>query len=116
MTEQQGGCHCGRIAFAFEGEVGAVLECNCSFCAKRGALLQFVPQGAFRLKTPRDGMSTYKFNKHHIAHHFCPACGISPFSEAENPAGELMMAVNMRCVEGVDPRVLDVNFHNGRDL
>jgi len=26
-----------------------------------------------------------------------------------------MVAINMRCVEGVDPRKLDIKFHNGRD-
>src|SRR5207302_135883 len=38
MTHQ-GGCHCGKIAYEFEGEIGAVVDCNCSLCQKRGGLL-----------------------------------------------------------------------------
>lgn len=115
MTTHKGGCHCGRIAYSFESDVGTVLECNCSLCQKRGGLLHFIPQSAFTLHTPREGLGTYRFNKHVIDHHFCPDCGVSPFSEARNPKGEAMVAINVRCVEGVDPRALDVKFHNGRD-
>ena len=111
---QRGGCHCGRIAYEFEGDIGSVLDCNCSFCQKRGSLLHFIPAGAFTLKTPREELGTYTFNKHMIAHHFCPTCGISPFSEGASPAGDKMVAINACCVEGVDARALDVKFHDGR--
>jgi hypothetical protein len=110
-----GGCHCGKIAYAFEGDIGTVLDCNCSLCEKRGGLLQFIPASAFTLKTPRENLGTYKFNKHVIDHHFCLTCGVSPFSEGKGPKGETMVAINARCVEGLDPRKLDVKFHNGRD-
>jgi len=40
----KGGCHCGKIAYEFEGEIGTVLDCNCSLCQKRGGLLFFNAQ------------------------------------------------------------------------
>ena len=116
MAAHKGGCHCGRIAYEFDGEIGSVVDCNCSLCQKRGGLLQFVPAAAFRLITPREDLGTYTFNKHRIAHHFCGNCGISPFSEGTDPKGNKMVAVNVRCVEGIDPRALDIRFFNGRDL
>ena len=115
MTTHKGGCHCGRIAYEFDGEIGAVMDCNCSLCQKRGGLLQFIPASAFRLATPREALGTYKFNKNHIAHHFCDNCGISPFSEGADAKGNEMVAINVRCVEGVEPRELDIKFFNGRD-
>jgi len=115
MTTHKGGCHCGKVAYEFDGEIGTVLDCNCSLCQKRGGLLQFIPASAFRLGTPRGDLGTYKFNKHLIAHHFCKECGISPFSEGSDAKGNRMVAINMRCVDGVDPRKLDIKFHNGRD-
>jgi hypothetical protein len=115
MTTHKGGCHCGKIAYEFDGEIGEVLDCNCSLCAKRGGLLYFVPESQFKLTTPRQAMGTYKFNKHVIDHHYCPACGISPFSEGTGSNGQKMAAINMRCVEDIDPRQLKVKFHNGRD-
>ena len=60
---QQGGCHCGRIAFELEGEVRDVIECNCSMCRKRGGLLAFFPRAALTLKTPEADYGTYRFNK-----------------------------------------------------
>jgi hypothetical protein len=115
LVSQKGGCHCGAIAYEFEGEIGAVLDCNCSLCQKRGGLLHFIPASTFILKTARENLGTYKFNKHVIDHHFCLQCGISPFSEGKGPGGETMVAINARCVEGVDPRELDIRFFNGRD-
>lgn len=111
----KGGCHCGKIAYEFEGEIGAVLDCNCSLCSKRGGLLHFIPASQFTLKTPRENLGTYKFNKHLLSHHFCPSCGISPFTEGADPKGNQMVAINVRCVEGVDPHKLEIKFFNGRD-
>lgn len=111
-----GSCHCGKIAYAFEGDIGTVLDCNCSLCAKRGGLLHFIPVAAFTLKTPRENLGTYQFNKHAIDHHFCQDCGISPFSEGISPKGDKMVAINVRCVEGVDPKTLDIKSHDGRSL
>jgi hypothetical protein len=115
MSTHKGGCHCGRVAYEFDGEIGAVLDCNCSFCQKRGGLLHFLPGTAFRLLTPRGDLSTYTFNKHALAHHFCAVCGISPFSEGQNPKGEATVAINVKCVDDLDWRTLEVKFFNGRD-
>ncbi len=114
MSKHKGGCHCGAIAYEFEGEVQGAVECNCSLCAKRGGLLAFVPAAAFTLTTARSALGTYHFNKHVIDHHFCPTCGVSPFSEGNHPKGGRMVAINLRCVEGVDPYALTVKFHDGR--
>jgi hypothetical protein len=115
MITHKGGCHCGKIAYEFDGEIGEVLDCNCSFCEKRGGLLHFIPAGQFRLATPHAALGIYKFNKHVIDHHFCPACGISPFSQGSDAKGNKMVAINVRCVEAIDPRQLKHKFHNGRD-
>jgi hypothetical protein len=78
-------------------------------------LLHFIPASQFTLKTPRENLGTYKFNKHLLSHHFCLSCGISPFTEGTDPKGNQMVAINVRCVEGVDPHRLEVKFFNGRD-
>ena len=78
-----------------------------------GALMHFLPATAFTLKTPPENVSTYKFNKQHINHHFCANCGTAPYSDGAGPDGSMMVAINLRCVEGIDPRALKINFHNG---
>lgn len=115
MTTWRGGCHCGRIAFEVDGEIGAVVECNCSHCRPKGYLLWFRPREALRLSTPEADMSTYRFNRHAIAHHFCPVCGVSPFADGEQD-GQPMAAVNVRCLEDVEPTELNIKHVDGRSF
>ncbi|AXK39890.1 GFA family protein [Crenobacter cavernae] len=110
----RGSCHCGRIAYEVEGEIDGVIECNCSTCRRKGYLLWFVPRDALRLSTPEADMATYTFNKHVIKHRFCPNCGCSPFGEGRDPSGEAMAAINVRCLEGVEPADLTVMPYDGR--
>ena len=117
MSKHQGGCHCGKVAYEFEdGPIAEGLECNCSICGKKGAILHFVPADSFTLKTPREALTTYTFNKDVIEHHFCATCGVSSLGDGTNPKGNRMAAVNPRCVEVIDPRALKVNFFNGRGI
>jgi hypothetical protein len=112
--KHEGSCHCGRIAFELEGDVGGVIDCNCSMCRRRGGLLAFFPREALRLSTPEADMATYTFNKHALRHHFCPACGISPFSEGVDPRnGAKTVAVNVRCLPVVDLDRLQVKKVDG---
>jgi hypothetical protein len=108
-----GSCHCGNIAFEAEGEFGTAIECNCSFCRRKGVLLAFVPHGQFHLATPRENLSSYQFNKHVITHYFCASCGVAPFSEATMPNGAEMAAINLRCVPEIDIATLTVTQYDG---
>lgn len=112
----KGSCHCGKVAFEVEGELRGVMDCNCSICIRKGALLWFVPRDRLRLLTPREALKTYTFNKHVVQHHFCPECGIHPFGEGAMPDGTPMAAINVRCLEGVDPASLKVQHFDGRSL
>ncbi|MGH8078452.1 MAG: GFA family protein [Lysobacter sp.] len=116
MTTHSGSCHCGRIAFDVEGEIDQALSCNCSICQKRGGLLWFVPRPQFTLKTSADALGTYRFNRRAIDHHFCPSCGIAPFSEGQGPDGSAMTCINVRCIDGIDLDSVKVVEFNGRDL
>jgi hypothetical protein len=111
----QGGCHCGRIAFDVEGEIGEVIECNCSHCRPKGYLFWFVPREQLHLRTPEADMGTYRFNKHRLAHHFCPVCGVAPFTDGQR-GDQQMAAVNVRCLQGVEPADLDIKQVDGRSF
>jgi len=112
----EGSCHCGRIAFAFESAepITGALSCNCSICRRRGSLLWFGPRSAFELKSEAADLESYRFNSGHIDHHHCRVCGVAPFSEAPDPrSGEQTVAVNLRCVDGVDLDALEVTRYDG---
>ena len=112
----QGSCHCGNVKFEAEGEIGSALSCNCSICQRKGALMWFVPRPDLRLLTPDDNSSTYLFNKHVIKHRFCSTCGISPYSEGTTPNGDLVAAINLRCIDGIDLDAIPVNHYDGRSI
>ena len=110
-----GSCHCGNVRFEVEGEVDSGLACNCSICSRRGSLLWFVPRERLRLLTPEANLATYTFNKHVIRHRFCPKCGIHTHGEGQDPQGNAMAAINLRCLEGFDLDSVKVTHYNGKD-
>lgn len=120
MPEAQtydGGCHCGRVRFAVTTALMPVISCNCSICSKRGTLLTFVGEDAFRHTAGSDGeLTEYRFNTHRIRHLFCPVCGIASYGKGVGPNGKVMVAVNVRCLDGVDLGALEVTAFDGRAL
>ena len=116
MQNYTGSCHCGRIAFDVEADISKAMECNCSICSKQGYLLAFVPGAQVNLRTPEADMSTYTFNKHRIRHQFCPVCGVAPFGRGQDGKGGEMFAINVRCLEGMDPHALEIERVDGRSF
>ena len=110
----KGSCHCGRIAFEVEGDVSQVMECNCSYCSRKGYLLWFVSKQQLKLDTSEANLSTYMFNKHVIKHHFCGVCGCAPFGFGKDPKGQETAAVNVRCLPNLDRSKLEVVHYDGR--
>jgi hypothetical protein len=112
----QGSCHCGQVKLAVEGTIDSGMACNCSMCQRKGALLWFVPRKEMQLLTPESDTRAYLFNKHKIKHRFCPTCGIHVYGEAAAPSGEMMAAINVRCIEGIDLDSVPVKHFDGRAL
>jgi hypothetical protein len=111
--EYEGSCHCGGIAFTARGRIDQVVDCNCSLCRRRGGLLWFVGEADFSLHTPVAQLGTYLFNTRRIEHHFCPSCGIAPFSTGKGPDGSRSYAINVRCLDGLDLASLQVVAYDG---
>jgi len=95
-------CHCGHIAYSVEGELAKAIECNCTHCSRKGYLLWFVPRSQVDLRTPESEMSEYLFNKHVIRHKFCAKCGCAPLALGKDAKGNDTVAVNVRCLAGID--------------
>jgi hypothetical protein len=115
-VKYKGSCHCGRVAFEVEGDLGGATACNCSMCSRKGSLLWFVPRQALRLLTSEEDTATYTFNKHVIKHRFCRTCGIHPYGEGADPNGNPMAAINIRCLDGINLASVPVQHFDGRSL
>lgn len=112
----RGSCHCGHVAFEAEGEIEAVVACNCSICSRKGALLWAVPRDKLRLLGPEDGIGDYTFNRHVIRHRFCRTCGMHPYAEDADQTGEPSAYVNVRCLEDVDIAPIPTIDFDGKSL
>jgi hypothetical protein len=112
-----GGCHCGAVRYEVSADIVEVMSCNCSRCAKLGWLLTFVPAGDFKLVSGDDATSDYQFNKKNIHHLFCSTCGIESYARGKRPNdGADVVAINVRCLDGVDPNSFKVKKVDGRKL
>jgi hypothetical protein len=118
MSEKHhtGSCQCGAVTFEADLDLDSTITCNCSRCQRLGSVLSFTPVDKFTLKSGKDNLTEYLFNKHKIKHQFCKICGIEPFAFAEGRDGTPMAAVNVNCLEDVDPRALKSKHFDGRAM
>jgi len=113
-------CHCGATQFEVAEAPIEVSACNCSFCAKRGALWAYYRPAQFKLTTARDRVSTYQWGGYFGQHHHCAICGCGTYSEF--PSFETgapnyddpRISVNARLFEDFDLDALPVKKVNGR--
>ena len=118
-----GSCHCGAVAFEFDGEIPPSLtRCTCSFCAKRGALLAYCPPDQFRL-TSSAVDAVYLWNTRQAPHHFCSVCGCGTFTDspAFEPDGKWdghtrRIGINARLFDGFDAASAPVAVIDGKNL
>ena len=111
-----GSCHCGKVRYEATTDLSSVIECNCSICSRAGYLLTFVQADNFKLLSGKDDLTSYHFNKKQIDHTFCKHCGIRSFASGNGPGGKLMYAVNVRCLDGVDPKSLQIKQVDGKSV
>jgi hypothetical protein len=109
-----GGCHCGQVRFDVTADLDKVYSCNCSICVKRGALWAFVPPESFALRAGAEAQVDYQFNKKIIHHLFRGQCGVGSFSQGIAPSGKKMVAINVRCLDGVDLSALTLTPVDGK--
>jgi hypothetical protein len=109
----KGSCQCGAVSFEADADLDNTVTCNCSRCQRLGSVLTFVAREAFTLKSGEDNLSEYLFNKNQIHHQFCKTCGIQSFAYADKPDGSSVVALNVNCLEGVNPRALKSHAFDG---
>ena len=119
MPETQtysGSCHCGRVRYEATVDLTQVLECNCSHCQRKGLLLTFISPSQFTLHSGEQDLTAYQSNKKIIQHLFCRTCGVQPFARGTMPDGSPAIAINLRCLEGVDLDALKPMPFDGRNM
>ncbi|MFC3282652.1 GFA family protein [Litchfieldella rifensis] len=110
----KGSCHCGDLRIEVEGEIGEVIDCDCSICRMTGYLHWIVDKEQVKFHAQSDSLATYIWGSGEARHYFCRTCGVAPLRRPRlAPEG---YSVNVRCLEGVQIEGLDIKPYNGRDL
>lgn len=113
MKTYTGTCHCGTVRYEVTTDLAKTLVCNCSHCHAKGFILHFVDRDAFKLLSGADKLTSYQFNKKQIDHVFCSVCDVQSYARG---IAFPQVAINVRCLEGVDTDTLTPDRYNGRDV
>ena len=73
-----------------------------------------MPPERFALRAGSEALVDYQFNKKVIHHLFCGQCGVGSFSQRIAAGGKEMVAVNVRCLDGVDLSALTLTLVDGK--
>lgn len=115
-SHHHGSCQCGAVQYDVDVDLENTVTCNCSRCQRLGLVLAFAPLDQFQLNRGDGQLTEYLFNKKEIRHLFCSICGVESFAYGRMPDGTPMAAINVNCLDGVEPRKLDSHHYDGRSV
>lgn len=113
----QGHCHCHAVRFEFESqEITSALQCNCSICIRKNAIMsrEYIEPSRFQLLGDPNALAKYHWGDEVVNHYFCKTCGIYPFHDSIYEPGKYR--INLGCVDGLDPRSLEIHYFDGKDM
>ena len=116
LQTYSGSCHCGAVRFEADLDLGKpASRCNCSLCTKRGASTQIVKPAALRVTAKEGALGEYAWASKTNQFYFCKACGMHVFGRGNLPElGGAYAAVNVNCIDDVDPETLSYIYWDGR--
>jgi len=109
-------CHCGGVELevTLTDGLNTARRCDCSFCARRGAVAVSVDLADLKVVRGEDKLSHYSFNTHTAQHFFCSICGVYTHHQRRSNPNEY--GINAANLEGVHIRDLDpVRWADGRN-
>ncbi len=116
--EYTGSCHCGLVRFSFHSpQIKRGCRCNCSLCARRGAVLSptYIPAADFTPHHDPADRGVYLWNERVLNNYFCKHCGIFTYiGDGENDKDGCR--VNLGCVAGIDTLDLNISIIDGHAL
>lgn len=124
-------CHCGSTKIELPNAPESVGECNCTFCAKSGALWGYYDPGEVKIVSSEHD-KVYSATGLNL-HHFCDTCGGNTYGDSPNWAslynddGTLkegvaagvptarIFGVNMRLADDFDVASVAIRKMDGRN-
>ena len=125
-------CHCGATRIELPHAPAHAKECNCSYCARTGAVWGYYGKGDMRFLS-QQGEKTYSASDGMNLHHFCGQCGMQTWGDSPDWASvynndgtpkegytagsmptERTYAVNLRLIDDLDWSAIAVEKVDGR--
>jgi len=124
-------CHCGSTRIALPAQPTHAKSCNCTYCARTGAVWAYYRQGELRFVS-QEGEAAYSpggLNNHH----FCSKCGMQTWGDSPDWASlynadgtpkdgdaravptERIYAVNLNLIDDLDWSAVTVEKLDGRN-
>ena len=126
-------CHCGATRIELPGPPAHAKQCNCSYCARTGAVWGYYGPGEMKFAA-QEGEKTYSASDGINQHHFCGNCGMQTWGDSPDwasiynndgtpkegfDAGSMptqrSYAVNLRLVDDLDWSAITVEKVDGRN-
>jgi hypothetical protein len=105
-----GGCLCGAVRYALEGEPGPLINCHCRFCRRAHgaafATTMLVPSRALRFTRGEDEIAR------HASRYFCRTCAGRLFNRLDAHPAATMLVVASLDDEPTGEPVLHVNLES----
>lgn len=94
----EGACHCGAVAWTYQGMPESATACNCTSCRRWGGLWAY---GYENERIVVRGESKTYVRGPNLAYHFCPTCSTVAYWRTlkADDDGRRAMAVNLRLTE-----------------
>jgi len=110
----QGSCHCGAVAWTFQGMPDGATACNCTVCRRYGALwaYDYEDEGI-----AVSGPTRAYVRGQVIEFHFCPSCACVAYWRARSMGedGRRRIAVNLRLSEPGPIAQVPIDHFDGLD-
>lgn len=102
----KGTCHCGAVVLevALTDGFASARRCDCSFCARRGAIVVSAVLSGVDVVQGADSLTLYTWGTGTARHYFCKHCGI--YTHHQRRSDPTQYGVNVAILQGVNPRDL----------
>lgn len=125
-------CHCGATRIELPAQPTEAKSCNCSFCARTGAVWAYYRPGELNFVS-REAEASYSASGNMNAHHFCSRCGMHTWGDSPDWASlynadgspkdgvaggmptERIFAVNLNLIDDLDWALVTVEAMDGRN-
>jgi hypothetical protein len=118
MRTYHGHCHCGALRFSLvTDEITDGIRCNCSFCARKGAVMStryYTAPAELQALEGLESLACYRFGDAVVNHYFCRTCGIYTFHDVVGKPGQYR--INLGCLDDFDPLALPITLIDGRSF